>query len=294
MDVIEAFRALPWFYVGTVLVLGLIVGSFLNVVIHRLPKMMESDWRQQCIEFLHPEEAEKSAAAPAPRYNLVVPRSNCPACGHQISAVENVPVLSYLFLGGKCSACKAPISIRYPLVEALTGLASAYAAWHFGVSGAAVFAIVYIWALVALTFIDADTTLLPDDITLPLLWLGLLVNLGGMFTDVRSALVGAVAGYLILWAVYWGFKLLTGKEGMGYGDFKLLAAIGAWLGWQMLPLVILLSAIVGTVVGIAGILLQGRERGAKLPFGPYLAAAGFIALFWGQQLNLWYLGRIPT
>jgi leader peptidase (prepilin peptidase)/N-methyltransferase len=294
MDVIEAFRALPWFYVGTVLVLGLIVGSFLNVVIHRLPKMMESDWRQQCIEFLHPEEAEKPAAAPASRYNLVVPRSNCPACGHQISALENVPVLSYLFLGGKCSACKAPISIRYPLVEALTGLASAYAAWHFGVSGAAVFAIVYIWALVALTFIDADTTLLPDDITLPLLWLGLLVNLGGMFTDVRSALVGAVAGYLILWAVYWGFKLLTGKEGMGYGDFKLLAAIGAWLGWQMLPLVILLSAIVGTVVGIAGILLQGRERGAKLPFGPYLAAAGFIALFWGQQLNLWYLGRIPT
>jgi leader peptidase (prepilin peptidase)/N-methyltransferase len=180
------------------------------------------------------------------------------------------------------------------VVEALTGLASALAAGHFGVNWTAAFAIIYIWALVALTFIDADTTLLPDDITLPLLWLGLLVNLGGMFTDVRSALVGAVAGYLILWAVYWGFKLLTGKEGMGYGDFKLLAAIGAWLGWQMLPLVILLSAVVGTVVGIAGILLQGRERGAKLPFGPYLAAAGFIALFWGQQLNLWYLGRIPT
>jgi len=294
MDVFDAFRAEPWFFVGTVLVIGMMVGSFLNVVIHRLPKMMESDWRQQCMEFLHPEEAGKAAETPQPRYNLFVPRSACPGCGHRISAIENVPVASYMFLRGKCSACKVSISIRYPIVEMLTGLASAYAAWRFGVTGTTAFAILYIWALVALTFIDADTTLLPDDITLPLLWLGLLVNLGGMFTDARSAVVGAVAGYLILWAVYWGFKLLTGKEGMGYGDFKLLAAIGAWLGWQMLPLVILLSAVVGTIVGIAGILLQGRERGAKLPFGPYLAAAGFIALFWGQRLNLWYLGRIPT
>ena len=294
MDLIDAFRVLPWFFVGTVLVIGTMVGSFLNVVIHRLPKMMENDWRQQCVEFLHPAEVEKAPETPRPHYNLVVPRSTCPACGHKISAIENVPIFSFLFLHGKCSACKTPISIRYPIVEALTGLASAFAAWHFGVTWAAAFAIVYIWALVALTFIDADTTLLPDDITLPLLWLGLLANLGGMFTDTPSAVVGAVAGYLVLWVVYWGFKLLTGKEGMGYGDFKLLAAIGAWLGWKMLPLVILLSAVVGTVVGIAGIFLYGRERGAKLPFGPYLAAAGFIALFWGKVLNDWYLGRMPT
>jgi leader peptidase (prepilin peptidase)/N-methyltransferase len=294
MDVIDAFRALPWFFVGTTLVVGTMVGSFLNVVIHRLPKMMENDWRQQCEEFLHPEAVEHAPESPPAVYNLVVPRSGCPACGHQISAIENVPILSYLFLRGKCSACKTPISTRYPIVEALTGLASGFAAWHFGVSGAAAFALVYIWSLLALTFIDADTTLLPDDITLPLLWLGLLVNLGAVFIDIQSAVVGAVAGYFILWAVYWGFKLLTGKDGMGYGDFKLLAAIGAWLGWQMLPLVILLSAVVGTVVGVAGILLQGRDRGAKLPFGPYLAFAGFVALFWGQELNLWYLGRMPT
>jgi leader peptidase (prepilin peptidase)/N-methyltransferase len=294
MDIIDAFRALPWFFVGTVLVVGTMVGSFLNVVIHRLPKMMENDWRQQCVEFLHPEDVEKEAGSSASRYNLVVPRSACPSCGHKISAFENIPIVSYMLLGGKCSACKTPISIRYPVVELLTGVATAYAAWRFGVTWTTVFAILYIWALVALTFIDADTTLLPDDITLPLLWLGLLVNLGGMFTDAQSAVVGAVAGYLILWVVYWGFKLLTGKDGMGYGDFKLLAAIGAWLGWQMLPLIILLSAVVGTIVGITGILLRGRERGAKLPFGPYLAAAGFIALFWGQGLNQWYLGRMPS
>lgn len=294
MDVIEAFRALPWFFVGTVLVIGMTVGSFLNVVIHRLPKMMENDWRKQCLEFLQPEQAGNSPEPAGPRYNLVVPRSACPACGHKISAIENIPVVSYLLLRGKCSSCKTPISLRYPVVEAFTGIASAFAALHFGVSWAAAFAIVYIWSLVTLAFIDADTTLLPDDITLPLLWLGLLINLGGVFTDARSAVVGAVAGYLILWAVFWAFKLLTGKDGMGYGDFKLLAAIGAWLGWQLLPLVILLSAAVGTIVGIAGILLRGRDKGAKLPFGPYLAAAGFIALFWGQKLNIWYLGRVSA
>ena len=298
MDAIEAFRALPWFFVVTILVVGTMVGSFLNVVIHRLPKMMENDWRQQSIEFLQPEiaanGADLAAANPPPRYNLMVPRSACPACAHKITALENVPVVSYLFLRGKCSACKASIGIRYPIVEALTGIASAYAAWRFGVSWTVLLALLYIWSLIALTFIDADTTLLPDDITLPLLWLGLLANVGGTFTDLTSAVIGAVAGYLILWLVYWGFKLLTGKEGMGYGDFKLLAAIGAWLGWQMLPLVILLSAMVGTIVGLAGIILQGRERGAKLPFGPYLAAAGFIALFWGKALNTWYLGRMPA
>lgn len=294
MDVIEAFRALPWFFVGTMLVIGMTVGSFLNVVIHRLPKMMETDWRTQCLEFLHPEQAGNPPEPTAPRYNLVVPRSACPACGHKISALENIPLISYLMLRGKCSACKTSISLRYPIVETFTGVASAFAAWHFGVGWAAAFAIVYIWALVTLAFIDADTTLLPDDITLPLLWLGILVNLGGVFTDAPSAVVGAVAGYLILWGVFWAFKLLTGKDGMGYGDFKLLAAIGAWLGWQLLPLVILISAAVGTIVGIAGILLHGRDKGAKLPFGPYLAAAGFIALFWGQKLNIWYLGRVSS
>lgn len=266
------------------------VGSFLNVVIHRLPKMMEADWRQQCIEFLHPEEATETSAG-APRFNLVVPRSACPSCGHKISAVENIPVVSFLALGGKCKACRTPIGIRYPIVEVLTAALSVAVAWHFGVTWAAFFALIFVWSLVALTFIDADTTLLPDDITLPLLWLGLLVNSAGLFTDLRSAVIGAAAGYGFLWAIFWCFKLATGKDGMGYGDFKLFAAIGAWLGWQMLPVVMLLSAVVASLVGIAGILLYGREKGAKLPFGPYLAAAGFIALIWGASLTRWYLGQ---
>ena len=296
MELFDTFRAVPWAFIGTAIVFGLMVGSFLNVVIHRLPIMMERDWKAQCLEFLgdkivvkHVESASSDA-----RYNLVAPRSACPSCAHPITALENIPVLSYLFLGGKCSACKTKISIRYPLVEALTGILTGFLAWRFGVTWMTAFAIIYLWALIALTFIDADTTLLPDDITLPLLWLGLLVNIGGMFVDISSATLGAMGGYLVLWSVYWAFKLLTGKEGMGYGDFKLLAAIGAWLGWQMLPLVILLSAAVGTVVGIAGIALQGRDKGAKLPFGPYLAAAGFIALLWGRQLNAWYLGITPN
>ena len=296
MDLLDTFRVVPWFFVGTAIVLGLMVGSFLNVVIHRLPIMLERDWKAQCLDYLGDKIVVKD---PAPagsgnKYNLVVPRSACPSCGHRITALQNVPVLSYVFLGGKCSACKGRISVRYPLVEAMTGLLTGFLAWRFGVTWMAVPAIIYLWSLIALTFIDADTTLLPDDITLPLLWLGLLVNIGGVFTDIGSATMGAVGGYLVLWSVYWAFKLLTGKEGMGYGDFKLLAAIGAWLGWQLIPLVILLSAAVGTVVGIAGIVLKGRDKGAKLPFGPYLAAAGFIALVWGQQLNAWYLGRMPA
>ena len=291
MDIVDTFRAVPWFYICAAVFLGLLVGSFLNVVIHRLPKMMEADWRQQCVEFLHPEQAEKEATAPKLKYTLVVPRSACPACGHKITALENIPILSYLFLRGKCSGCGTAISVRYPMVEALTGVLTGLVAWYFGVTWMAFFAIVFVWALIALTFIDADTTLLPDDITLPLLWLGLLVNLGGTFVPLSSAVWGAIGGYLVLWTVYWGFKLATGKDGMGYGDFKLLAAIGAWLGWQMLPLVILLSAAVGTVIGIAGIIIQGRDKGAKLPFGPYLATAGFIALVWGPRLTAWYLGR---
>ncbi len=264
-------------------VLGLLVGSFLNVVIYRLPKMMERDWHAQCAE-LSGQTPEKS-----PPFNLLVPRSACPHCGHAISALENIPVLSYLFLRGKCRGCGAAISPRYPVVEALSGILCAYAAWHFGFGWAGLAAIVFVWALIALTFIDFDTQLLPDDITLPLLWLGLLLNLNEVFTSLPNAVIGATAGYLALWSVYWLFKLATGKEGMGYGDFKLLATIGAWLGWTMLPLVILLSSLVGAVVGVILIVFAKHGRHIPIPFGPYLAGGGLIALFWGQTLTQSYL-----
>jgi len=263
---------------------GLIVGSFLNVVIHRLPQMMERDWRCQCAE-LRGEDLPNEEVL-----TLAQPRSRCPNCGHPISAIENIPVLSWLFLGGKCSQCKAPISIRYPLTEAVSGILSAYAAWHFGFGLTAIGAIVFVWAMIALTGIDFDTQLLPDSITLPLLWLGLLLNLVGTYTSISAAVIGAMAGYLSLWSVYWGFKLATGKEGMGFGDFKLLAAIGAWLGWKALPLTILLSSLVGAVVGITLIVAARHGRNVPIPFGPYLAAAGLIALFWGKSLTQAYLG----
>lgn len=268
--------------------LGLMVGSFLNVVIHRLPRMMENGWRQQCAE-LHGEEP---AAAPA--YNLLVPRSACPHCNHPIVAWENIPVVSYLLLRGKCRGCGAAISPRYPIIEAISGMLCAYAAWHFGFGWAAAGALLLIWALLALTAIDFDTQLLPDDITLPLLWAGLLFNLSGVFTDLHSAVLGAIFGYLVLWGVYWLFKLVTGKEGMGYGDFKLLAALGAWLGWQMLPLIILLSSLVGAVVGIALMVVARHGRNVPIPFGPYLAGGGLIALFWGQTLTQSYLQLLAT
>ena len=267
-------------------ILGLLVGSFLNVVIHRLPRMMERDWQCQCAE-LRGEEAPQGEAI-----SLVTPRSRCPACGHAISALENIPIVSWLFLRGKCSACHTAISVRYPLIEAVTGLLTAFAAVHFGFGWSALGAIVLIWSLIALTFIDFDTTYLPDAITLPLLWCGLLFNLGNTYADLPSAVIGAMAGYLSLWSVYWGFKLLTGKEGMGYGDFKLLAALGAWLGWQMLPLIVLLSSMVGAVVGILLIMLAKRGREVPIPFGPYLATAGLIAIFWGEQLTQHYLRLI--
>ena len=264
--------------------LGLIVGSFLNVVIYRLPRMMEREWQVQCAE-LRGEEA-----VPAEALNLAKPRSRCPACGHQITALENIPILSYLVLRGRCSACKARISPRYPLIEALTGLLSFFTIWHFGPTLAGGAALLMVWSLIALTFIDFDTQLLPDSITLPLLWLGLLFNLIGGFASLQSAVVGAMAGYLSLWSVYWLFKLATGKEGMGYGDFKLLAALGAWLGWQLLPVIILLSAVVGAVVGIVLIVLAKHGRNVPIPFGPYLAGAGLIALYWGKEINQGYLG----
>jgi leader peptidase (prepilin peptidase)/N-methyltransferase len=270
-----------WIFAAAVL--GLAVGSFLNVVIHRLPKMMENEWALQCAELRNEEPPEQA------RYNLAVPRSACPHCGHRITAAENIPVVSWLALRGKCSACKAPISARYPLVEAANALLWVACVVHFGPSVPAVGAMFFTSSLLVLALIDFDTTLLPDDITLPLLWAGLLLNLPGIYTGLGSAVVGAMAGYLSLWSVYWGFKLLTGKEGMGYGDFKLLAAMGAWLGWKMLPLLILLSSFVGALIGIALMILAKRGKDIPMPFGPYLAAAGVIALFWGDTLNRLYL-----
>jgi len=247
---------------------------------------MEREWQSQCAEL---------RGEPLPDiepFSLVRPRSRCPACGHAISALENIPIVSWLILRGKCSGCGAAISVRYPIVEAITGLLTAFAAMHFGAGWSAMGAILLIWSLIALTFIDFDTTYLPDSITLPLLWCGLLFNLGNTYSDLHSAVIGAMAGYLALWSVYWGFKLLTGKEGMGYGDFKLLAALGAWLGWQMLPLIILLSSMVGAVVGILLIVLAKRGRDVPIPFGPYLATAGLIAVFWGDALTQQYLRLI--
>jgi len=280
------FLAQPPVFVTVAALVGLAIGSFLNVVIHRLPKMMEREWQAECA-------AARGEALPAtPRYDLATPRSSCPACGHRITALENVPVLSYLWLRGKCAACGAAIGARYPVVEALTAALTAYCAWHFGFGLAAFGAMLFVWCMIALTVIDIDTQLLPDSITLPLLWAGLLLNLRGTFVDLQSAVIGAVAGYLILWAVYWVFKLATGKEGMGFGDFKLLAAIGAWLGWKMLPLVILASSLVGAFVGIVLIVLARRGREVPIPFGPYLAGAGLIALLWGRELVDRYLAQL--
>jgi leader peptidase (prepilin peptidase)/N-methyltransferase len=266
-------------------VIGLCVGSFLNVVIHRLPKMLDRGWRAQCAELSGQPLADE------PRYNLVVPRSQCPSCGHWIAAYENIPVLSYVFLRGRCSACHAPISRRYPVVELITGALTVAALIRFGATPAAVAACVLLWSLIALTFIDFDTQLLPDNITLPLLWAGLLANVAGLVPGVslRDAIIGAIAGYLALWIIYWLFKLIRGKEGMGYGDFKLLAALGAWLGWQMLPLIVLLSSVVGAVIGLGLVAFKGRDHQIPLAFGPYLAVAGAIALFFGKALIAIYL-----
>jgi leader peptidase (prepilin peptidase)/N-methyltransferase len=265
-------------------VFGLLIGSFLNVVIHRLPVMMQ---RESDNYVAH------ESGKPLPhtdRYNLIVPRSACPQCKHQIGALENVPVMSYLFLRGKCAACKTPISIRYPIVEILTGALSGLLIWRFGSGWAGLASLVFVYLLIAMTFIDADTQLLPDDLTLPLLWIGLLLNLSGLFVPLPDAVIGAAAGYLSLWAIYWAFKLLTGKEGMGYGDFKLLAALGAWLGWKMLPIIILFSSLVGAAVGITLIVFTRRGRDKPIPFGPYLAAAGLLALLYGQTILETYFG----
>ncbi len=283
LEALALAREMPVFFAGFVVLIGLLVGSFLNVVIYRLPIIMEREWRAFCAEL-----AEQPAPA-TETFNLVTPRSRCPSCAGPVRAIDNIPLLSYLFLRGKCHHCAAPISLRYPIVEVLTGIISGYVAWRFGVSFVTLTALLFCWALIALTFIDAGTQLLPDQITQPLIWFGLLANLGGLFTDIQSSVIGAVAGYFVLWIVYWLFKLVTGKEGMGYGDFKLLAAIGAWLGWSMLPLVILLSSAVGAVVGISLIVFARHARSQPIPFGPYLAGGGIIALLWGQDLNQAYL-----
>ena len=276
----------PFSLIALSVVLGLVIGSFLNVVIHRLPKMMEGDWHAQCAVL------RGEAVPDIEKLTLAAPRSRCPHCGHAISAIENIPLLSYLFLKGRCRECKTPISLRYPLVELLTAALFGLAVWRFGYSAMALGAMLFCALAITLTFIDFDTQLLPDDLTLPLLWAGLLFNLWGTYTNLASAVIGAVAGYLSLWSVYWGFKLFTGKEGMGYGDFKLLAAIGAWVGWQVLPLTILLSSFVGALVGIALIVIARQGRNVPIPFGPYLAAAGVIALFWGKPLTQIYLGTL--
>lgn len=283
MVFLQLLLTTPWLLITAAVLFGLVVGSFLNVVIHRLPRMLEQGWRAECAELSgNPLPAGET-------YNLVLPRSRCPHCGHPIRAVENIPVLSYVALRGRCAACKAPISLRYPAVEALAGALAGYIAWRFGASAAAAGAMLFAWTMIALAFIDLDTFYLPDNLTLPLLWTGLAFNISATFTDLTSAVIGAAGGYLVLWAVFWAYKLATGKEGMGYGDFKLLAAIGAWLGWKMLPLVILLSSFVGAVIGIGLIVLARRGRNVPIPFGPYLALAGLIALFYGEQLNRHYL-----
>ena len=270
-----------------VVLAGLCVGSFLNVVIHRLPLMMEAEWKAECAVI------EGREAPPAERFNLFTPPSRCPACKAPVRPWQNIPVVSWLALRGKCASCATPISMRYPMVEVLGGALAALMAWRFGYSAALAAALVYAWALLALTFIDYDTQLLPDDITLPLLWLGLLANTAGLFTDITSAVLGGAAGYLVLWLVYWAFKLIARKEGMGYGDFKLLAAIGAWTGWQVLPFVIVLSAGLGAVIGSVALALSKRDAGSRIPFGPFLALGGIGALVWGPQaIHAWL--RMPV
>jgi leader peptidase (prepilin peptidase) / N-methyltransferase len=268
-------------------IIGLLVGSFLNVVIYRLPVMLQRNWRKECLDYLQMEAEDEGEP-----FNLSLPLSRCPKCQSPIKPYQNIPVISYVFLKGQCANCKNPISCRYPLIEAFTAITSALVAWHFGYTPQAGFALLLTWGLITLSFIDIDHQLLPDNITLPLLWLGLLLSLFGLYTPVEASVIGAVAGYMVLWLVYQAFKLATGKEGMGYGDFKLLALFGAWLGWQTLPMIILLSSLVGAVIGITMIIFAKHDHNTPIPFGPYLAAAGWIALLWGNDINRLYLSAV--
>ena len=282
MDVLAAINQHPWLLEVSLLILGLCVGSFLNVVIYRLPLIMEAQWRRDCCELMELEQPATEGGEEV--FNLAFPNSHCPHCEHTIKPWENIPLLSYLYLGGRCSNCAEKISLRYPAIELCSGLMALLLGWHFGVASAGLLgALVFTWALIALTMIDIDQQLLPDDITLPLLWLGLLFNLFGTYASLFDAVLGAMAGYLSLWSIYWLFKLATGKEGMGYGDFKLLAALGAWLGWQALPMIILLSSLVGAVLGGLLMVLQRKGRDIPMSFGPYLAIAGWIAFLWARR-----------
>jgi leader peptidase (prepilin peptidase)/N-methyltransferase len=287
MAFVEYFEMFPFMFLVSMALLGLFIGSFLNVIIYRLPIMMETDWKQQCRLLL---EIEPESKKPEQTFNLIHPRSRCPNCRHPISAIENIPVISYLFLGGKCSHCSQKISIRYPLIELLSGLAALFIAWKYGPTIQTLFICLLTWALICLTMIDFDKQLLPDDITLPFLWLGLLCNLFDMFTSLQASVIGAMLGYGILWSIFILFKLLTGKEGMGHGDFKLLAMLGAWMGWQSLPLIILLASLSGSIIGIIIIIFRGHERTIPIPFGPYLAISGWISLIWGEEIIRFYLG----
>jgi leader peptidase (prepilin peptidase)/N-methyltransferase len=288
VEFLDVLRTSPGWLMVTVGLLGLCVGSLLNVVIHRLPKMMEAEWRAECAAL------EGREPAPAETYNLFTPRSRCPSCSAPITAMQNIPVASWLWLRGKCANCKAAISARYPFVEILGGGLALLVAWRFGYSAALAFGLVYAWAMLALTFIDLDTQLLPDDITLPLLWLGLIANVFGTYIDLQSAVLGAAGGYMILWSVYWAFRLIAKKEGMGFGDFKLLAAIGAWTGWQVLPVVIIISAGLGAVIGSLLLWLSKKGSDTRIPFGPYLALGGIAGLLWGREAVTAWLGRFPV
>ena len=288
--IVDLFHAQPVFYLFIIFILGLLIGSFLNVVIIRLPLMMQHDWKQQCCELLEikpDNETEKLSS-----FNLITPRSHCPKCKHQISALENIPVISYLFLKGKCKACGYKISLRYPIIELLTAITSITVAYYFGISIQTFFALLLTWALIPLSMIDFDHQLLPDDITLPFLWLGISINIFGVFTNLESSVIGAIFGYGSLWSVYMIFKLVTGKEGMGFGDFKLLAVFGAWFGWQVLPLIIILSSLVGAIIGISMILFRSHDKSVPIPFGPYLAIAGWISMLWGPYIMSAYLNYI--
>ncbi|MGZ5576926.1 MAG: prepilin peptidase [Methylobacter sp.] len=299
MQQLDTLLTIPALLSALAGIIGLLVGSFLNVVIYRLPIMMQRGWRKECMEYLQisPEavaggSGDAGAVAEEEPFNLVLPLSRCPGCNTPIKPYQNIPVISYLFLRGQCAACGCRISMRYPIIEALTAISSFIVAWHFGYTPQAAFALLLTWSLIALTFIDVDHQLLPDSIILPMLWLGMCLSLFNVYTDTHASIIGAVAGYLALWAVFHLFKLATGKEGMGYGDFKLLALFGAWLGWQYLPVIILLSSLVGAIIGLVMIIFVKHDHNVPIPFGPYLAAAGWIALLWGHDLNHLYLSTI--
>ncbi len=289
MQQLDALLSIPYILISLAALVGLLVGSFLNVVIYRLPVMMQRNWRNECADYLQIELGNIELSDPL---NLAVPLSRCPNCNTAIKPYQNIPVISYIFLRGRCASCNKAISIRYPLIEALTAISSAFIAYHFGDTVQTLFALPLTWSLIALCFIDIDHQLLPDSITLPLLWLGLFLSIFGIYTDPQASIIGAISGYGILWTVYQLFKLVTGKEGMGYGDFKLLAVFGAWLGWKYLAFIILLSSLAGAIVGIMLIIFVKHHHNKPIPFGPYLASAGWITLLWGNELNQFYLTSV--